>query len=306
MLAAAGIDEGGAGAIIGQRKRNSVDLNTILIVEDDVDVAEMLRRYFTGQGYEVILTHFGEEAVEKAVARPPDLALLDIRLPDINGFEVCRRLRENRHTANLPVIFLTERREREARLAGLELGAVDYITKPFDDTELRLRVRNALRRSQLEPMVNPITGLPEGPVVKGRLEAALQQPDWGLVVADVRGLEGFRDRYGFVAADDAARAISLLIKNAMQEQNLDEAFIGHLDGAEFIVVTTAARCRALAESCRERLDAGLQYFYPATERDTILRQPSVERLHVRTTFLNAGDNAVEDLDALQGLLQTMA
>ncbi len=114
--------------------------------------------------------------------------ILDIRLPDIDGFEVARRLRANRKTREIPIIFLTEKRERNDRLKGLELQADDYITKPFDIQELRLRVRNALQRSRQGPLTNPVTGLPEGSLV----DEALEQ---GLVCPEAAGDGGFTEEY---------------------------------------------------------------------------------------------------------------
>jgi DNA-binding response OmpR family regulator len=116
----------------------------ILIVEDQANTAEMLTTYLRGQGYEVTAVGWGRDALAFVEGTIPDLVLLDIRLPDIDGYEVCRRLRIRQRTKNIPVIFLTERREREDKLMGLATGAVDYITKPFDVQELRLRVQNVL------------------------------------------------------------------------------------------------------------------------------------------------------------------
>ena len=113
----------------------------ILIVEDDLDVAEMLNAYFRVQGYEVFTVNWGEDGVRAAQTVLPDLLILDIRLPDIDGYEVARRVRTDRHTSQIPIIFLTEKRERIDRLQGFEVGADDYITKPFDVQELRLRVQ---------------------------------------------------------------------------------------------------------------------------------------------------------------------
>ncbi|RPJ18482.1 MAG: DNA-binding response regulator, partial [Chloroflexi bacterium] len=118
----------------------------ILIVEDDLDVAEMLNAYFRVQGYEVFTVNWGEDGVRAAQTVLPDLIILDIRLPDIDGYEVARRVRTDRRTNEIPIIFLTEKRERIDRLQGFEVGADDYITKPFDVQELRLRVRNSLKR----------------------------------------------------------------------------------------------------------------------------------------------------------------
>jgi DNA-binding response OmpR family regulator len=98
----------------------------LLIVEDDPDLAEMLSAFFHVQGYDVSSAAWGEDAVRLAQDRPPDLAILDIRLPDIDGYEICRRLRAQRRTQDVPVIFLTEKRDRVDKLTGLQLGVVDY------------------------------------------------------------------------------------------------------------------------------------------------------------------------------------
>ena len=117
----------------------------ILVVEDEAGTADMLTVYFEAQGYEIAAVGTGTEALTLVSQTVPDLILLDVALPDIDGFEVCRRLRAHWRTERIPVIFLTDRRSREDRLTGLELGAIDYITKPYDVQELRLKVRNVLR-----------------------------------------------------------------------------------------------------------------------------------------------------------------
>ena len=118
----------------------------LLVVEDDVDTAEMLKIFFQGEGYDTRTIAWGEEAVEACRQDPPDVVLLDVRLPDIDGFEVCRRLRDSFATAHIPIVFLTEKNLQVDKITGLEIGAIDYITKPFDVRELKFRVRNALRR----------------------------------------------------------------------------------------------------------------------------------------------------------------
>lgn len=118
----------------------------LLIVEDDLDTAEMLNIFFQGQGYDTHTVAWGEEAVTACRQDPPDAVVLDVRLPDIDGFEVCRRLRDSFLTAHIPIVFLTERSRQVDKITGLEIGGIDYITKPFDMNELKLRVRNALRR----------------------------------------------------------------------------------------------------------------------------------------------------------------
>ena len=119
----------------------------ILVVEDDFDISNMLRIYFTSQGYDVAIAGRGGEALDRCRQQLPNVIVLDIMLPDIDGYEVCTRLRTNLRTSHIPIIFLTQKDERSDRIAGLELGADDYITKPFDIEELRLRVQGAIRRA---------------------------------------------------------------------------------------------------------------------------------------------------------------
>ena len=123
----------------------------ILVVDDDIELAEMLRAYFSAQGYQIAAVHSGEAAIEACEARLPDMMILDINMPDIDGFEVARRLRTKRLTQDLPIIFLTGNEGRNDRLEGLGLGADDYMTKPFDVQELRLRIRNSLTRASADP-----------------------------------------------------------------------------------------------------------------------------------------------------------
>jgi PleD family two-component response regulator len=278
------------------------DPKKILIVEDDLDLAEMLNAYFRVQGYNVITASWGEDGVKLVEEDLPDIAVLDIRLPDIDGYEVCRRIRKIRKAQHLPIIFLTEKREREDKLSGLELGAVDYITKPFDIQELRLRVRNALRRSRMSSMVNPVTGLPESTIVQDRLQKLLRQPDWGIVLTGIRGLGKFRDKYGFVAADDVARAVSLMITNAMQDSGAADDFVGHLDTVDFIILTTLERHKKVAENCLIRLQPSIQYFYPAVDRAYVNDLLESERLQVQISNVSSQNGEFSTIDDLRKAL----
>ncbi len=272
---------------------------TIYFVEDDEDLAEMLTGYFTAHGFAVGHSAWGEEAVERIADSVPDVVVLDIRLPDIDGYEVCRRLRRGRRTNHLPVIFLTERREREDRLAGLELGAVDYMTKPFDIHELRLRVRNALRRDERRPLHNGLTGLPEGMLVQARLEEMLPEAGWGLVLVQIGGLDRFREQYGFVAADDVIRAVSVMLINAVAgEGNGEEPFLGHVDSGSFVLITTADQCPRLEERCRLRVEPSIPYFYPAADQDRLVGMPARERLAAQIVALTADEGPFPSLENL--------
>jgi len=251
----------------------------ILIVEDDLDVAEMLNAYFRVQGYEVFTVNWGEDGIRSCQTVHPDLVILDIRLPDIDGYEVARRLRSDRRTAEIPIIFLTEKRDRSDRLQGLELGADDYITKPFDVQELRLRVRNALKRVSQGSLTNPVTGLPEGGLVDEKLSEVLGKDDVALLFVSIDNMISFREAYGFVSSDDVLRAVSLMIMNTMREVSRPEDFLGHINGTDFILVIPPSNLKALSEKLRARLEQSVEYFYPIKDREKMTQ--SQNRLGVK-------------------------
>ena len=239
----------------------------ILIVEDDLDVAEMLNAYFRVQGYEVFTVNWGEDGVRAAQTVLPDLMILDIRLPDIDGYEVARRVRTDRRTSEIPIIFLTEKRERIDRLQGFEVGADDYITKPFDVQELRLRVRNALKRVSQGSLTNPVSGLPEGPLVEEKLSDVIHKSGWALLHISISHLDSFREAYGFVASDDVLRAISLMVHNTMKETGSSEDFIGHISPTDFVVVVSPVNMPPFQDRIKSRLEQSLDYFYPIKDRE---------------------------------------
>ena len=126
-------------------------MTRILVVEDDRDIAELVGRYLEKAGFATELLSSGRDALASVGRRPPDLIVLDVMLPQLDGLEVCRLLRANEKTAGIPIIMLTARAEESERIVGLEIGADDYIPKPFSPNELVARVRALLRRSQRQP-----------------------------------------------------------------------------------------------------------------------------------------------------------
>ena len=144
----------------------------VLIVEDNEEVAEMLVVFFGSRGLKVTMAGDGDTALRQIRDALPNLILLDVGLPDIDGYELFKRFRQSVRTRYIPVIFLTRRSRKTDRIAGLELGADDFITKPFDLEELFLRVQNAVDRAERENLTNPHTGLPAGQLAREAVAAA--------------------------------------------------------------------------------------------------------------------------------------
>jgi DNA-binding response OmpR family regulator len=269
----------------------------LLIIEDDLDLADMLTAYFRVEGYEVVAVNQGEEGVHAYQTSHPDLVILDIFLPDMDGVEVASRLRGNHRAADIPIIFMTDKRELIDELKGLELGVDGYITKPFDVQDLRLRVRNVLRRASQDSLTNPVTGLPEGKLVDEHLKDCLQKPEWTTLVVSLENLDTFRDIYGFVASDDVMRAVSLMLQNAIRETGTPEDFLGHIDTAVFVLITDPAVATRLENRICGRLDRSLEYFYPIKDREKSARDN--KRLVFKINLLHSSDLQITTLEVLK-------
>jgi len=135
----------------------------VLVVEDDRDIADLVARYLQKAGFEVETLVSGREALAALTRRPPDLLVLDLMLPHVSGLEICRAARAHQATAALPIIMLTARAEEPDRISGLELGADDYLGKPFSPNELVARVRALLRRANRHHTAAPAP-LTYGPI----------------------------------------------------------------------------------------------------------------------------------------------
>ncbi|MBC8170098.1 MAG: response regulator [Anaerolineae bacterium] len=280
-----------------------MDKHQILIVEDDNDLSEMLNAYFRVQNYNVLTAAWGAEAVRLSQENPVDLVVLDIRLPDFDGFEVCRQLRLQRRTQDIPIIFLTEKRDRVDKLQGLELGVVDYITKPFDIQELRLRVRNAINRANRQTLVNPVTDLPEGPMIDDKLNALLFTDEkWAVLLLSINSLSQFRELYGFVAADDVLRAVALMVRNAVREFGNETDFIGHIDGEDFMIITRSDNVQRIRERLEARIAQSREYFYPLRDRDKAKKAMEENLLRLSSGVLDHTSGPFATLDNLRAAL----
>lgn len=239
----------------------------ILVVEDDHDIANMLRIYFTGQGYDIEAVHRGADALKKTQQQSPQLIILDINLPDTDGYTLCKTLRTNSRTRHVPVIFLTEKDERSDRIAGLELGADDYITKPFDIEELRLRIANAIRAAERMGLTDPRSGLPSGRLIEDALRELLRQSEWAYTDIRINHFDAFKDKYGFVAGDEVLRFTAMLLGEVVDKKGRPEDFIGHAGGDNFVLITRPDRAKDIGETFAKRFNEDVQAHYSYVDRE---------------------------------------
>src|ERR1044071_1427625 len=258
----------------------------LLVVEDDIDIGNMLKIYFGGMEYEVDVAVRGMDALEKTRQVLPQLIVLDIMLPDIDGYEVCRNLRTNMRTSHIPVIFLTQRDERSDKLQGLELGADDYITKPFDIEELKLRVQGAIKRSERESLTDPRSGRPAGRLIEDQLRRIIREKGWALVDTGINHFDRFKNVYGFVAGDDVIRFTSMLLEEVVDEVGTTSDFIGHAGGDNFIIITREEKAEPIKARLKERFSNEVLTHYNFMDRQQgFIQSPASGETAVKAPFM---------------------
>jgi DNA-binding response OmpR family regulator len=238
----------------------------LLIVEDNEEVADMLVLFFGGRGLKVSIAPDGETALAQIREHLPSLILLDVGLPDMDGYELFRRFRQGVRTRYIPVIFLTRRTRKADRIAGLQMGADDFITKPFDLEELFLRVQNAATRAERENLTNPHTGLPAGLVAREAVAAAAGQPDRLVLKFGLRHASEFRDLYGALAGSDLLRYTALLLNRVLNGAGSPDDFLGQLDEETFVIITESERAETIRKQVVDRFNNDAVQHYALGER----------------------------------------
>ncbi|GEM_PF-262195 len=236
---------------------------TILVVEDDADIARLLRTYLTSRGFSVQVATRGQEALEFCQATPPDLVLLDVRLPDISGYEVGMALRASPETQNIPIVVLTAFSEREHRLTAHNQVRADYLlNKPFDIEELYLVIRNQIDQERRRGHYHPVTNLPTGELVNARLRDLLISDGWRLALVRIAGFEHFTQRYGVVVGEDVLKFTALLLCDVVRHQGRNAAFVGQMVvGPYFVLVSPPTVIPAVIADLTRRFDADIRLHY---------------------------------------------
>jgi PleD family two-component response regulator len=193
---------------------------------------------------------------------------LDIRLPDLDGYEIVKRLKNNRRTQSVPIIFLTEKRQREDRLRGLSMQVEDYITKPFDIQELRLRVRNVLMRYRRSSLTNAITALPEKQLLIETIEEHLQTGKFGLILINLQKLDEYRDQFGFVAANELQRNITLILKETFFVSDDPQPFLAQWGNSNFVLLTKADQTDLNEKNVYQKLFPNLEKVYSSGDNQS--------------------------------------
>jgi diguanylate cyclase (GGDEF)-like protein len=238
----------------------------VLVADDDPDILTVVKINLELDGFEVDTAVDGEDALQRATSNPPNVIILDIMMPRMDGLTALHRLRSQASTASIPIILLTARGLPEDRVRGLELGADDYITKPFDITELAARVRAVLRRTQAARDLSPLTGLPGNFKITAEIEKAIQEGrKFALVHGDLDNFKAFNDHYGFMRGDEVIRFCGTCLSEATTSLGIDEAFVGHIGGDDFVAMIPPEMAEPSCKEVIERFDDGILDLYDTAD-----------------------------------------
>jgi diguanylate cyclase (GGDEF)-like protein len=240
---------------------------TVLVVDDDPFIARLLEIELKAAGYEVRVANDGRQALDMAREDCPDLVLADVMMPNMDGFELTRQLRQDNRTASVSVIMLTARGLSADKLEGFSVGADDYIVKPFDTPELLARIRGVLRRAKEMRQQSPLTGLPGNVRIEDEIEGRVRSgASFAVLYADLDHFKAYNDHYGFMRGDQAIQVTAGLIQQVAFEVGAPGTFVGHVGGDDFVVVCTAEEAEALAERIIRRFDEEVSALYDPEDR----------------------------------------
>jgi diguanylate cyclase (GGDEF)-like protein len=238
----------------------------VLVADDDPDILSVVKVNFELEGFQVDTAVDGEDALMKSTANPPDVIVLDIMMPRMDGLTALHRLRGQASTANVPIILLTARGLTEDRVRGLELGADDYITKPFDINELVARVGAVIRRTQAARDLSPLTGLPGNFRITAEIEAKIKSgASFALVHGDLDNFKAFNDHYGFMRGDEVIRFCASCLGTSASDLGISDPFVGHIGGDDFVAIIPADMSEAYCKEVVQRFDDGILDLYDTAD-----------------------------------------
>jgi len=240
---------------------------SILVIDDEENIANLVKDILEEEGFEVMVAYDGEGGLERMHQTPPDLVVLDLRLPGMSGYQVCQKIREDVSLAHIPIIMLTAKGSTSDKVIGLSFAPDDYVTKPFQEEELVARVKTHLTRSVSDISANPLTKLPGNVPIIQALERYLSRERlFAVLYLDLSNFKAFNDKYSYLRGDKVIRLTAQIILKVVKEKGNPDDFIGHIGGDDFIVITSPDKVDSLCKSMIEDFDRGIPGVYDEEDR----------------------------------------
>jgi diguanylate cyclase (GGDEF)-like protein len=275
----------------------------ILVADDDDDILRFVEVNLRLEGFDVVTVSDGRDALKTAYDIAPDLVLLDVMMPEIDGFEVCQRLRNDSRTRHISVIILTAKSLSADKVVGLTAGADDYLVKPFDPIELVARVKSALRRSREMRDLNPLTQLPGNVQVQEEVARSVSRgAPFALMYVDLDNFKAFNDHYGFLRGDEAIKALAMCARDATEQIAPGAHFLGHIGGDDFLVLVEPDVAEHVAKRIIDRWDEKVMELFDPEDADrgyieVADRRSEVHRFPLTTVSIGIATNVVRAIES---------
>ncbi len=248
------------------KEAETTHLGRVLIVDDDPDILTICSEILRQAKMKVLAVNNGFAALEEAKRFRPDLLLLDIMMPNLDGFETAKRFKAQPIHAMVPIIFLSALGQTRDKLKAFQIGAEDYIVKPFSSEELVARIRKALTRSHAELNASPTTELPGGQSIAQEIESRLSSPDAAFCYLDLDNLKAYNDHYSYARADSIIRQTGDLIRDIVFSLGGTNDFIGHIAGDDFVFITTVQQVDKICVALCKAFDRLVPLYYDKEDR----------------------------------------
>jgi len=244
-------------------------IKKILIISSDNQLKDVLRFCFDGWGYEVFLREFSKfEDIEKIKRISPDVIVIDIQSARREQLAMCRYLKDNFATAFTPVITLINKRQLRAQLLSLKQGVDDYLIKPPDPLDLRIRIEMATRRAQHSIYASSLTGLPGAKILEDVLEEKFKKgTPFSFAYLDIDNFKSFNDVYGYRKGDGVILHATHLLISAVKTFGNPDDFIGHIGGDDFVFISTIDKYRAICHNFIKSFDQIVPFHYSLADRN---------------------------------------
>ncbi|MBS3102470.1 response regulator [Candidatus Woesearchaeota archaeon] len=228
----------------------------ILIAEDEEHIRRLVKAILGQEKYDIIEAKDGREALEKVSEEMPDLIILDLMMPKVDGIEVCRQLKSNALTKKIPIIMLTAKTEMTDKIVGIKAGADDYLTKPFEPNELRVRVKTFVSKEARER--NQITNLPTFYYVLNKLKKL--DGDMEFFYLFFKNLEPYKKNYGYSKTNELIRLASQMITHSMERLS-NKNFVGHDEENNFVMAIDDKDAKNVLDNIQSEFKSTIPFFY---------------------------------------------
>jgi len=259
----------------------------ILIIDDTEFMTKLISDILVNAEYDVVIASNGPDGIQKVREEKPDLVILDVIMPGMDGYQVCKQLREDESNNLMPIIMLTAHDNEDDKLTGLELGADDYIIKPFNGRELVSRVRNTLKRIDRNRWANPLTGLQGNIEIQTEINQRIAKMQlFSVIYADLDNFKAYNDVYGFASGDRAIKLTADIIVDSVHQFGNQGDFIGHVGGDDFVVVSTPEKaeniCKAIIKDFEDKIktlycdeDVARGYIVTSNRQGQVMKFPLI-------------------------------